>query len=295
MSKISPCLWFDGDAEAAAGFYTSLFADSKVLSVGRYGEGMPLPVGTVMMVELELGGQSFQALNGGPQFKITPSLSFFVQLGDPAEARRLFDALAAGGKVMMPLSAYPWSPCYAWVQDRFGVSWQLIVGAYAAGAPPFVPCLMFSDAQHGRAEEAMRHYTGIFPQSRIERVERYGQSEGPVDTVKHGRFVIAGQEVVAMDSHVIHGFGFNEGVSLSVRCEDQAEVDRLWAALTEGGAAGPCGWLKDRFGVSWQIVPEALVTLLAKGDGAASGRMFAAMMGMQRLEIAELERAYQQA
>jgi len=155
MSKIAPCLWFNGEAEDAARFYVSLFADAALGAISRYGEGTPFPAGTAMMVEFKLAGQRFQALNGGPQF----------------------------------------------------------------------------------------------PHS--------------------------------------------EAISLSVDCADQVEVDHFWNALiADGGAPSQCGWLKDRFGVSWQIVPQALGEIMARTDEAAKGRAMQALMGMKKLDIAALEAAY---
>lgn len=155
MSKIAPCLWFNGEAEAAASFYVSLFADGGITAVSRYGEGAPFTPGTALMVTFTLASQRFQALNGGPQFK------------------------------------------------------------------------------------------------------------------------------------------HSEAMSLSVACADQPEVDRLWDALcADGGAPGRCGWLTDRFGVSWQIVPRALDDLMAGSDAAAKGRTIRALMGMTKLDIAALRDAY---
>jgi predicted 3-demethylubiquinone-9 3-methyltransferase (glyoxalase superfamily) len=153
MSGITPCLWFDTEAEHAASFYTSVFPNSKIVTISRYGEAGPREAGMVMTVDLELNGQSFTALNGGPDFR------------------------------------------------------------------------------------------------------------------------------------------FNEAISFQVSCEDQAEVDRYWTALSEGGEEGPCGWLKDRFGVSWQIVPTALPRLLADPDRERSQRVMQAMLGMKKIEVDELERA----
>jgi predicted 3-demethylubiquinone-9 3-methyltransferase (glyoxalase superfamily) len=153
MSGITPCLWFDTDGEEAANFYTSLFPNSTILNVSRYGEGGPRDAGTVMTVSFELDGLEFLALNGGP------------------------------------------------------------------------------------------NYT------------------------------------------------FSEAVSFMVSCADQDEVDRYWEALSEGGEEGPCGWLKDRFGLSWQIVPKALPRLLGDPDPAKAQRVMQAMMGMKKIVIEELERA----
>jgi predicted 3-demethylubiquinone-9 3-methyltransferase (glyoxalase superfamily) len=178
------------------------------------------------------------------------------------------------------------------VKDRFGVSWQVMAGRRPPGSAAITPCLMFAGPQHGRAEEAMRAYAATFPDGRVVDVERYAPGEGPVGTVKHGRLTLAGQDLVAMDSHVAHGITFNEALSLQVTCDDQATVDRYWEALGAGGAHGPCGWLKDRFGLSWQVVPTRLSSWMAGQDHAARDRAFAAMLKMGKLDVAALERAY---
>ena len=155
ISRISPCLWFDTQAEQAAEFYTSLFEDSRVVEISRYGDAGPRPAGTAMTVVFELEGLRFTALNGGPEFT------------------------------------------------------------------------------------------------------------------------------------------FNEAVSFQISCEGQDEVDRLWDALSEGGEEGPCGWLKDRFGLSWQIIPTALPQLLSQPDPEKAQRVMQAMLAMKKLDIGELERAAQ--
>jgi len=154
MQKISPCLWFDGNAEEAANFYVSIFPDSKIDAIMRSGDAGPGPKGSALMVAFTLDGQSFQALNGGPQYK------------------------------------------------------------------------------------------------------------------------------------------FTEAISMSIDCQDQAEVDRYWNALMrDGGTPIQCGWLKDKYGLSWQIVPRRLVELLNDGDAAKSARAMQAMMKMVKIDVAELERA----
>jgi len=293
---IVPCLWFDDQAEAAARFYTETFPTGRVTAVSRYPESSDNPSGkprgSVMTVEFDVAGQRFTALNGGPEFVPNPSISFFVQVETVEEADRLFSALAERGEVLMPLDAYPWSQRYGWAKDRFGISWQVIAGRRAPADPTIVPCLMFSGAQQGTAEEAIRAYVGIFPEGRIVSVERYAAGEGPEGNVKHGRFVVAGQHMVAMDSHIDHGITFNEAISLQLMCQDQDEVDRYWAALCEGGQEGPCGWLEDRFGVSWQVVPIGIDDWMASRDIAARDRAFRALMGMKKLDIAALQAAF---
>jgi len=294
--QIVPCIWLDDQAEQAAAFYVRTFPGGRITATSRYPESAynpgGRPRGSVLTVEFEVAGQRFTALNGGPVFVLNPSISFFVHVDGSDDADRLFAALADGGQVLMPIDAYPWSPRFGWVQDRFGVSWQVMAGRRPPGGSTIVPCLMFSGPQHGRAEEAMRAYAGVFPDGRVVDVSRYAAGEGPADTVKHGRFVLAGQDLVAMDSHLAHGITFNEALSLQVMCDDQATLDRCWADLGAGGEHGPCGWLKDRFGLSWQVVPTGIARWLASEDVAARDRAFAAMLKMKKLDIAALERAY---
>jgi len=295
-NQIVPCVWLDDQAEQAAAFYTRTFRGGRIAATSRYPESTDnpggRPRGSVLTVEIELSGRRFTLLNGGPAFQLNPSISFFAHVDVSAEADRLFGALADGGQVLMPLDAYAWSERYGWVKDRFGVSWQVMAGRRPPGGAAIVPCLMFAGALHGRAEEAMRTYASIFPGGRIADVARYVAGEGQVGAVKHGRVVLAGQDLVAMDAHGTHGFTFNEALSLQVMCQDQATLDRYWSALAEGGVQGPCGWLKDRFGLSWQVVPASIARLLIGGDAAARDRAFAAMLTMGKLDIAALERAF---
>lgn len=144
-----------------------------------------------------------------------------------------------------------------------------------------------------QAEEAANLYTSLFDDSRIVHVQRYGEAgPGAPGSVMVVEFELAGQRFLALDGGP--EFTFNEAMSLSVDCGSQEEVDTLWARLTEnGGEAGPCGWLKDRFGVSWQIVPSKLPELLGDPDPAKSQRVMAAMMGMKKIEIQGLLDAYE--
>lgn len=296
--RIVPCLWFDDQAERAADAYTRIFPEARVVGEGRYPMSFDNPSGkprgSVMTVELEVAGQGFTALNGGPHFTINPSISFFVHTDSVDETDRIAGALADGGSYLMELGAYPWSPRYAWVKDRFGVSWQVMFSDDGRARPLIVPCLMFAGRVHGRAEEALRHYVDVFPGSGVEALVPYTPDEGPEGTIKHGRATLGGNPLVAMDSHGEHDFGFNEGVSLQVLCEDQEEIDHFWNGLTEGGEEGPCGWLKDRFGVSWQVVPTGFVEMMKAGPGGGAGyeRAFQAMLEMKKLDLGELQTAH---
>lgn len=291
---IVPCLWMDDQAEAAAAFYCHAFPNGRVLATSRYPESLKTPANkapsSVLTVEFEIAGTRFTALNGGPKFSINPSISFFATFGSADEVDRVFGALADSGTALMPLGSYPWSPRYGWVKDRFGVSWQVMLSEPDAAAA-IAPCFMFSDSVHGQARAAMTRYTGLFPAGRIVAAEEYTAQEGPAGTLKHARFTVAGQGFVATDSHIKHNIAFNEGISMQLMCESQAELDRYWDALCDGGAPSQCGWLKDRFGVSWQVVPRQLAAWLTAAHGGVRERVFQAVMGMTKLDIATLEAA----
>jgi predicted 3-demethylubiquinone-9 3-methyltransferase (glyoxalase superfamily) len=147
-------------------------------------------------------------------------------------------------------------------------------------------CLWFDT----EGEEAATFYTSVFPTSRITDVARYGAAgPRPEGTVMTVAFELDGQPFLALNGGP--QYAFSEAVSFVVTCADQEEVDRYWETLSEGGEEGPCGWLKDRFGVSWQIVPEALPRLLADPDRERSQRVMAAMLQMKKLQVDELEQA----
>jgi predicted 3-demethylubiquinone-9 3-methyltransferase (glyoxalase superfamily) len=144
---------------------------------------------------------------------------------------------------------------------------------------------------NGNAEEAANHYTSVFKNSKILSMTRYGEAgPGPKGTVMTVAFQLEGQEFVALNGGP--QFKFTEAISLVVNCETQKEVDEFWSKLSAGGEEGPCGWLKDKFGLSWQIVPSALVKMIQDEDPKKSKRVMEAMFQMKKLDIARLEHAY---
>lgn len=292
--RFAPCIWLDDQALAAAGLYTRTFGGSLGAPL-HYPEDGPNPSGkapgSLLAVDFELAGLRMSTLNGGPQFRPGPSISFFAHTAQPAQVDAWYAALEEGGKTLMPLGTYAWSRRYAWLEDRFGVSWQLMAGEAPAPGETVVPCLMFAGKVVGRAEEALRHYASLFPHGDVPLLSRYEPGEGPAG-IKHGRATLADQPLIAMDAHAPNEHRFTEGISLKVDCAGQAEIDRLWEALTaNGGKPGQCGWLTDRFGVSWQVAPKQLGTWLG-GAPAVRDRVFKALMPMGKLDLAVLAAAY---
>ena len=293
--KIVPNLWFDNEAEEAARFYTSLFKNSEIFEMSRYpAAGQEIhgqEPGSVMTVDFALDGYRFIALNGGPAFKFNPSISFFANRESQEDVNTLWEKLSEGGSVLMELQKYPFSERYGWLSDRYGLSWQITVADNASA--PIVPSLLFVGERAGMAEEAINFYTSLFPDSKVGEPFLYsaGQEPDKEGTIAYGPFTLAGQHFVAMDSAHAHDFAFNEAISFVVDCKDQAEVDYYWEKMSAVPESEQCGWLKDRFGVSWQIVPTAMNKLFTDSDPARASRAMEAMLEMKKLDVAALQAA----
>ena len=161
--------------------------------------------------------------------------------------------------------------------------------SYSLNMQSITPFLWFDD----RAEEAMNFYVSIFPNSKRGRITRYGKAgPGPKDTVMTVEFELQGQRFIALNGGP--QFQFNEAVSFAVNCETQEEIDYFWEKLGDGGQTGPCGWLKDKFGLSWQISPVALEEMLSDPDSEKADRVMRAMLEMDKMDISKLQRAYEQ-
>lgn len=297
MQKITPHLWFDKQAQEAAEFYVGVFGkDSTVHSVTPI-EGAP--GGDASMVTFTLRGYEFMSISAGPIFTINPSVSFFLNF-DPAsnpQAREELDAfwakLSEGGKALMDIGEYPFSKRYGWIQDKYGVTWQLILTNPQGEPRPFiVPSLLFTGPVAGKAEEAMKYYVETFKNAKVGMVARYpaGMTPDKEGTVMFEDYQLESQWFASMDSAHPHAFNFNEAVSLVVSCETQEEIDSLWARLSARPESEQCGWCKDQFGVSWQIVPSAMWRLMG-GPKEQRLRVISAFMKMKKFDIAELEKA----
>lgn len=277
-NNIFPCLWFDGQAKAAADFYCSIFDNSKIT------------VESPMVVKFEIEGKTIMGLNGGPMFKINPSISLFVTCKSNGEVENIWNKLIEGGSAMMPLGSYPWSEKYGWVVDKFGMTWQLMVGELPVGTQKITPSFLFAGGQYGKAQQAINHYTSIFPNSQIHNLQIYQEGEAqPAGNLKFGHFSLQQQLFAAMDGFGDHESKFNEGVSLYVECETQNEIDNYWDKLTEGGQESRCGWLIDKFGVSWQIIPGIIGSLMR--DPEKAPRVMQEVMKMKKINIETLMNA----
>jgi predicted 3-demethylubiquinone-9 3-methyltransferase (glyoxalase superfamily) len=296
--NIVPHLWFDKEANEAAEFYTSIFPDSRITN------GITLqdtPSGDSPLVSFELWGQKFMAISAGPHFKFNPSISFMVNF-DPSkelDAREKIDEvwnkLSDGGTVLMPIDKYPFSERYGWIQDKYGLSWQLILtNPDGEERPKIIPSLLFVGEQYGKAEEAINFYLSIFSNSSQGQLVRYpeGMEYDKEGTIMFSDFMLHHQWFVAMDSGFDHKFSFNESISFIVYCETQEEIDYYWDKLSAVPEAEQCGWLKDQFGLSWQIVPRVMDEIMSSSNPEQVQRVSQAVLKMKKLEIADIQKAY---
>lgn len=297
MQKIVPHLWFDTQAKEAAEFYATVFPNSKVTNVTKI---TGTPSGDCDIVSFNIMDLSFQAISAGPYFKINPSISFMVNF-DPskntnarAEIDQMWEKLSEGGKVLIPIDTYPFSERYGWIEDKFGVSWQLIyTKPEGEERPAIIPAVLFTGDIYGKAEEATNFYLSIFKDAKRGAIAHYpaGMEPNKEGTVMFTDFMLEKQWFAAMDGGGAHAFRLNEGISFVVNCDTQEEIDYYWEKLSAVPESEQCGWLKDKYGMSWQIVPSIMDKLMTSGDTEKVNRVTQAFLKMKKFNIAELEAA----
>ena len=292
MQKIIPHLWFDKEADEASKFYMSLFEGSKLKDKTTLDD---TPSGSANMITVELAGQEFMLLSAGPLFKFTPAVSFLIACSSVEEVEVLWEKLIENGAALMPLDAYPFSKKYGWVMDKYGLSWQVMYMGDFEIKQKITPTLMFVGDQCGNAEEAIQFYTSLFKQSSVGNILRYGEDAAPdkANTIQHVDFVLENQSFSAMDSAHKHNFTFNEAISLMVMCDTQEEIDYYWDKLSAVPEAEQCGWLKDKYGFSWQIVPTIMNDMMQNKDPKKLAQVTEAFLKMKKFDIPELIKAYE--
>ena len=290
--KIVPHLWFDDEAVEAARLYAELFPDSKVHYTNIFEQ---TPSGGAEQVDFEIMGYQFMAISAGPEITKNPSISFMVLFTEAERQNfeKIWEALAGEGKVLMPFGKYEFSELYGWLEDRYGVSWQFYMADEESGSR-ITPTLMFINDNLGKAEEAMMFYMDIFRDAQMEDIHYYPGNDGsdPKQHVMHGQVRIEDLPFAFMDSVEKHNFDFSEGVSLIIKCDDQDEIDYYWDRLSHVPEAEVCGWLKDKYGVSWQIFPKVMDDMVEKGSREQLQCVTEAFLKMKKFDVAELEAAY---
>jgi predicted 3-demethylubiquinone-9 3-methyltransferase (glyoxalase superfamily) len=291
MSPIVPHLWFDTQAVEAASFYRSVFPKSSLVDHVVLKD---TPSGDCDLLTITLFDQEFMLISAGPYFKHSPAISFTVRCSSVDEVDAYYHRLIEGGFELMPLQAYDFSERFAWIADRFGVNWQLLLTNEPI-TQKIIPSLMFVGNNCGKAEEAVKFYSTIFPNSKILSTLRYDGNFPPNQpgTIQQMIFSLDENLFSIMDSAYEHDFTFNEAISLIVYAETQDEIDYYWNALSADPEAEQCGWLKDKYGVSWQVSPRILNDWMVDPDPLKRDAVMKLVLEMKKIEIAPLLEIYQ--
>lgn len=293
MERIVPHLWFNDNAKEAVNFYRTLFDDSKMMLEQKL-DGTPSGENAAYY-EFTLAGQLFGALNGGPHFTFNPAISISVNCETIEETEVLWQKLIEGGRALMPLQEYTFSKLYGWVEDKYGLSWQVIYTEGFEYEQKITMQLMFSGHMTGKANEAIKYYTDLFKDGVIGDFHEYEEGQAVQEDAKisHANFSILDTEILASDNGTQTDYTFNEAISLMVLCVTQAEIDYYWENLSADPEAEQCGWLKDKFGVSWQIVPANMNELMSRGTQAQIDAVTQEFLKMKKLDKNHLERAWE--
>lgn len=288
-NKFAPCLWVDNQVEEMTVLYTKVFENGKPLKTLYFLEDAHGKIGDILTQSVQLANQEFILLNGGPEFKATPSISYMVTCTSETQLQVLWQELSEGGKLLMNLAIYPGVGQFGWLEDRFGISWQFSLDQ-SSSSQKITPCFMFSGEQYGNASRAVAEWIEVFQSGEI--LEHYSNEDS---TTKLAKFTLHQQEFMAMDSAVDHDFTFSLANSFYVYCENQKEIDRLWTAITSKGTEMPCGWMGDRFGVAWQTVTRDMDTMLDRKNLTKALAVTQAVYGMMKIDSEELRRIYNEA
>lgn len=267
---IYPALWFDNQALEAFEFYCSVFPNSIVLEHNQ------------TVVKASLSNQCFIGINGGPYFLPNPAISFTVICDSREEINALWQKLILGGASIIDLGHYSWNAYYGWVQDQFGYTWQLQLGNGSKTQQHILPNLLFCGMHQNQCSQALQYYQKIFPEFQRHQLLRYpsGDLEGKI---QNSIFSLNHLKFIAKDSPHRHIFDFNESVSFVIPCKTQQEIDYYWNYFTEHGSESWCGWCKDVFGISWQVIPNNLAQILATHPQA-----YSTLTRMKKITIEDL-------
>jgi predicted 3-demethylubiquinone-9 3-methyltransferase (glyoxalase superfamily) len=290
MQSLVSHLWYDKEAYEAANWYVSLFEDSKIIDTTTIPD---TPSGDANLVDFQLANQRFSAISAGPYFNLNPSISLMVACDTRDEVDRLYAQLSLGGIELMPLGEYPFSKWYVWLQDKYGLSWQLMLVEDMQEHQRIRSSLLFAGDVCGRAKEALEYYSDLFSDAKTGFVNYYMPSKDIDERaqINYSELNIGETQLILMDHGAGGDFTFNEAFSFMIPCDNQEEIDYYWDKLSKVSEAEQCGWVKDQFGVSWQIVPSNMNDIMMNGTEEEVKRVTEAFLKMKKFDLAELEKA----
>ena len=277
-------LWFKGeDLKKAVDKYTKIFDNSKILRSVNF--DTPFDT-TADCIEFALGGRVFQAINAEPAFEFNNSFSLVVMCPTQKDLNSKWEKLISnGGKVVMPLDKYDFAESYGWLVDEFGLSWQVFLD----GKMPFdfeiVPSLLYPK---GKAKEALEFYATVFTDFRINFVDYLDEEK---NNIIFSCFTINDSDYFTSDNLLGQDLPFNESTSIMIECDTQEEIDYYWDKLSADKDGGQCGWTKDRFGLSWQIIPKYINEVFFDQDKEKYNKILSAMFEMKKIDLEKLKEA----
>ncbi|MFV0557249.1 MAG: VOC family protein [Enterococcus sp.] len=283
---IGCCLWIDGKAPQIAAYYLDTFKETQPLKTTHFVDNQHGKAGEILTMTLELAGCEFMLLNGGDEFTPTPAISYLVDCETEAEVRHVWERLSHDGQILMPLSTEDIGSLFGWTIDQFGYSWQVRL---SATPQKITPCIMFANDLVGQALAARQTWIQAFGgEATFEQLD-------DDDRVLMAGFNLRGQDFLIMESNYAHDFGFSLANSFYLYCQDQADIDQVWQAITQNGAEYPCGWMVDQYGLSWQTTTEELEDMTADGHEKQTLQMTLALYEMKKLDLEKLRQAFHSA
>lgn len=290
MQNLISHLWFDNNALEAVTLYTEIFDDSYITNKSIIPD---TPSGDALIIDFKLANLDFSAINGGPYFSFNSSISLMVACETSEEVDYLYSKLSLEAFELMPLGEYPFSKHYVWLKDKYGLNWQIMLVENIQNQEKIRPVLLFADKACGFAKEATNYYTSVFSPSskKFENSYLEGEAEDNRAKIKYSELSLLNTPFVFMD----HGMGgeetFTEAFSFVILCDNQNEIDYYWDKLSHVPQSEQCGWVKDKYGVSWQIVPSMMIDTMKNGTVENIKKITKAFLKMKKFDIDTLEKA----
>jgi len=289
MSNIIPHLWFDTEAAEAAEFYLSVFPDATKRSQTVIKD---TPSGDCDFLHIELFGQEFMLISAGPYFTVNDSISFLIDCESDQEAFELYTKLLDDPEPLRMIDEIDFSEIQ-WINDRYGISWMI----QCSSTNPkrrISPVLQFVGSLCGKMEEAVDFYVSTFNDASIVSTTYTVNDGGIGESIFHEiiAFTLEGRSFFAMEKFTVDEMPFNEAVSLLIECETQKEIDKYWTSLSAVPEAEQCGWLKDKYGLSWQVSPRIMNEMMLDDNDERLNAVTQSILQMKKLDMDELQRVY---
>lgn len=286
MFKITPFLWFPKNIHPILVYYKTIFPELISDPLEKYEE---TPSGSIEFANIKIYDRELLIMAADDTSKFNNSISMTIWCNNLERTKYIWEQLSSTGKVLMNADKYDWSEYYGWCNDKYGLSWQIMY--YPDSENMVIPSITMSGANCGKAAEFIENLKPIFKDISINHISKYGKNENGdnPEHIAHCEFTVNNQKYIIMDSSNMHDQNFNESISFLILCKGQDEVDFYWdKIIANGGEASQCAWCKDKFGISWQVVPEELNQATGNPDPVIAKYALESMLQMSKIIINDL-------